>query len=53
MSSTSDTLKVLGEAGDSVNIVGNFRDLGVSGHYHRYKLGAAMLLVDTDIADVR
>jgi hypothetical protein len=53
MSSTSDTLKVLGEAGDSVNIVGNFRDLGVSGHYHRYKVGAGLLLVDTDIADVR
>jgi len=52
MSSTTDTLKVLGEQGDSVNIVGSFRDLGVSGKYHHYKLGAATLLVDTDITDV-
>jgi hypothetical protein len=52
MSSTTDTLTVLGERGDSVDIVGRYKDLGVSGDFHRYKLGDAMLLVDTDIKDV-
>jgi Ca2+-binding RTX toxin-like protein len=53
MSSTTDTLTVLGDRrGDSVEIVGPYRDLGVSGAFHRYKLGDAMLLVDTDIKDV-
>jgi Ca2+-binding RTX toxin-like protein len=52
LSSSTDTLKVLGSVGDSVNIVGNYVDEGVSGGYHRYGLGAATLLVDTDIADV-
>ena len=47
-----DTLRVLGNAGDSVNIVGSFVDQGVSGGYHRYQVGAALLLVDTDITDV-
>jgi Ca2+-binding RTX toxin-like protein len=52
ISSTTDTLRVLGGAGDSVNIVGSFSDLGVSGGYHRYKVGSATLLIDTDITDV-
>jgi Ca2+-binding RTX toxin-like protein len=52
MSSTTDTLTVLGDRGDSVDIVGPYRDLGVSGDFHRYKLGDAILLVDTDIKDV-
>jgi hypothetical protein len=52
MSSTTDTLTVLGDRGDSLEIVGPYRDLGVSGAFHRYKLGDAMLLVDTDIKDV-
>jgi hypothetical protein len=52
ISSTTDKLKVLGEQGDAVNIVGRFKDLGVSGDFHRYKLGDAMLLVDTDISAV-
>jgi hypothetical protein len=43
---------VFGALGDSVNIVGPYRDLGVAGNFHRYKLGDAMLLVDTDIKDV-
>jgi hypothetical protein len=56
LSSTTNTLKVLGEGSyeraptaDSVNIVGRFEDLGVSGRFHHYKLGAAMLLVETDV----
>jgi Ca2+-binding RTX toxin-like protein len=52
ISSTTDTLKVLGDHGDSVNIVGPYKDLGVSGGFHRYKLGAGVLLVDTDITNV-
>jgi Ca2+-binding RTX toxin-like protein len=52
ISSSTDTLKVLGSAGDSVNIVGNFVDEGVSGGYHRYRVGSATLLVDTDITSV-
>ena len=52
LSSSTDTLKVLGSVGDAVNIVGNYVDEGVSGGYHRYGVGAATLLVDTDIADV-
>lgn len=52
ISSTSDTLKVLGRRGDSVNIVGAFEDLGVSGGFHRYQVGAGILLVDTDITQV-
>jgi Ca2+-binding RTX toxin-like protein len=52
ISSTTDALKVLGERGDSVDIVGPFEDLGVSGRFHEYKLGAGTLLVHTDIADV-
>jgi len=53
ISSSTDVLKVLGDAGDSVNIVGGFNDLGVVGAFHRYGLGGgAVLLVDTDIASV-
>jgi Ca2+-binding RTX toxin-like protein len=52
LSSSTDTLKVLGGAGDSVNIVGPYVDDGVSGGYHRYGVGAATLLVDTDITAV-
>jgi Ca2+-binding RTX toxin-like protein len=50
--SPTDTLRVFGNIGDSVNIIGDFRDLGVSGDFRRYKVGAALLLVDTDITNV-
>lgn len=49
ISSTTDTLKVLGERGDSVDIVGKFKDLGISGRFHHYKLGAGTLLVEGDV----
>jgi Ca2+-binding RTX toxin-like protein len=52
LSSSTDTLKVLGSAGDSVNIVGRYVDEGISGGYHRYGVGTATLLVDTDITSV-
>ena len=52
LSSSTDTLTVLGSAGDSVNIVGSYTDEGVSGGYHRYSVGTATLLVDTDISSV-
>jgi|SRR5688572_18783756 Ca2+-binding RTX toxin-like protein len=52
MSFSTDTLTILGEKGDKVDIVGNFVDEGVSDGFHRYKLGAATLLVDTDINHV-
>src|SRR5688572_2247265 len=52
LSTSTDTLKVLGTAGDSVNIVGGYVDEGVASGYHRYGVGAATLLVDTDIGSV-
>jgi len=53
ISSNTNVLKVLGDAGDSVNIVGGFNDLGVVGAFHRYELGGgAVLLVDQDITSV-
>jgi len=56
ISSTTDTLTVVGTEyhfkGDDidivVNIVGPYRDLGVSDGFHRYKVGTGTLLVDTD-----
>jgi Ca2+-binding RTX toxin-like protein len=54
MSSTTNTLRVDAgrESDHQVDIVGRFTDQGVSGGYHRYKVGAATLLLDTDITDV-
>jgi len=52
LSSTTNVLKVLGDAGDSINIVPAFTDQGVSGTFHRYTFGGATLLVDLDITNV-
>jgi Ca2+-binding RTX toxin-like protein len=54
LSSTTNTLWVDGGVpdGTSVDIVGRFTDQGVSGNYHRYQVGAATLLIDTDITIV-
>jgi hypothetical protein len=49
LSSTTNTLRVLGEAGDSVNIVGKFDVGATSGVFTTYTVGSARLLVDTDI----
>jgi len=53
ISSSTNVLKVLGDAGDSINIVGDFTDLGLAGAFHKYSLGGgAVLLVDQDITSV-
>ena len=49
LSATTNRLKVLGDGGDSVRIVGSSIDEGMDGAFHRYRLGAGILLVDTDI----
>ena len=49
ISSTSDTLKVLGAAGDIVDARGSFVEVGEVDGYTRYKSGAAKLWVDSDI----
>jgi Ca2+-binding RTX toxin-like protein len=49
ISSTTNTLKVLGSAGDSVDIVGSFTVRGAAGGFRTYKVGTGTLLVDTDI----
>lgn len=49
ISSTSNSLRVLGEAGDVVNAPGSFVELDDVDGYTRYKSGAATLWVDSDI----
>jgi serralysin len=49
MSSTTDTLQVLGDAGDTVAIRGDYEDLGASGSFHGYRVGSATLLLDSDV----
>lgn len=49
ISSTTDTLKVLGGPGDTVNIVGAFNTGATSGRFTQYTVGAATLLIDSDI----
>jgi Ca2+-binding RTX toxin-like protein len=47
--SSTRSLKVLGDAGDIVDIEGPFNQIGTSGNYNVYRLGSAFLLVDTDV----
>ena len=47
--SSTRSLKVLGDAGDIVDIEGSFNRIGTSGSYNVYRLGSAFLLVDTDV----
>jgi hypothetical protein len=49
ISSTTDTLQVLGDAGDTVAIRGDYEDLGASGGFHAYRVGTGLLLLDGDI----
>lgn len=49
--SSTDKLVVLGDSGDRVNAAG-FSQLSDSGGFHRYKSGAAILLVETDVTVV-
>ena len=53
LSDTTNTLTIRGAAADSVRVAdGAWHDAGVSDGYHVYTLGAAVLKVDVDIADV-
>ena len=47
LSSTSNTLRVFGTR-DTVDIEGQFLDKGIQDGFHKYRLGKATLLVDTD-----
>ena len=38
--------------GAKITVVGDFKDEGIHDGYHRYQIGAATLLVDTDITNV-
>lgn len=49
ISSTTNTLKVLGTIGDTVDIVGSFTAQGVASGFRTYKVGTGFLQVDTDI----
>jgi Ca2+-binding RTX toxin-like protein len=50
LSSSTDSLKVLGATGDSVDIVGDFSAQGTAGGFRTYQVGAGFLQIDTDIA---
>jgi hypothetical protein len=52
ISTTTDTLRVVGRAGDVVNISASFTETGVVDGYTRYQSGAAVLLIDQDISVV-
>lgn len=49
ISSTTDTLKIDGNAGDVVHMGTGWTDLGVNGGYHRYSQNMATLIIDKDI----
>jgi hypothetical protein len=49
LSDTTNRLKVTGNAGDTVDLVGMWNDGGVSGAFHIYRSGVATILIDTDI----
>jgi hypothetical protein len=49
LSDTTNQLRVTGDAGDTVDLVGAWSDDGVSGAFHAYTSGAATILIDTDI----
>lgn len=52
ISSTGNTLTVLGDTLDVVNITGAFTDRGLSGRFHVFRMGGATLLVETDVTVV-
>jgi Ca2+-binding RTX toxin-like protein len=49
LSDTTNQLKVTGNTGDTVDLVGTWTDGGVAGAFHTYTRGAATILIDTDI----
>lgn len=50
LSGSTNTLRVFGNEGDNLEMLGDFSDLGLSGSFHKYQNGAAILLIDTDIS---
>ena len=52
LSSTTDTLRVLGGASDRVDVIGNFTELGTSGGFTTYKLGGGAKLIVESHVDV-
>jgi Ca2+-binding RTX toxin-like protein len=50
ISSTTNVLRVLGEAGDTVNLPSKFAEIDTVGGYTRYRSGAAIVWVDSDIS---
>jgi Ca2+-binding RTX toxin-like protein len=52
ISSTTDTLRILGESADTVNLPNSFDASGAVDGYTRYRSGAATLWIDSDIAVV-
>jgi hypothetical protein len=49
LSDTTNQLRVDGNAGDTVDLVGTWTDEGAGATYHTYTLGAARILIDNDI----
>ena len=49
LSDSSNELRVFGNAGDSVDLVGGWTAGTLAGGFQTYTLGAATILVDTDI----
>jgi hypothetical protein len=49
LSDSSNQLRVLGNAGDMVDLVGGWNAGAVAGGFQTYTLGAATILIDTDI----
>ena len=52
ISSSTNTLTVLGNVGDSIDIVGPFVFQGIWNGYRRYQVGEGTLLVEDDITNV-
>lgn len=52
MSAETNTLRVFGNTGDSVDIVTPYVYHGQSGGFHRYTVGDGTLLVSSDIANI-
>ena len=49
LSGTTDTLRVFGNDGDAVDLIDAFSDMGVSGGFHKYQSGLAIVLVENGI----
>jgi hypothetical protein len=51
LSSTTDNIRIFGDAGDKVDISGSFTRGAVSGAFRTYNLGGgALLTIETDVA---